>query len=46
MKWFECTGCQAEFRVVSDTDAPIDYCPYCGDIISSDDDEEDEPEEE
>lgn len=43
MKWHNCSGCGAEFRVVSDTDEPVAYCPYCGDTVE-DEDEEDEDE--
>jgi len=42
MKWHNCDGCGTEFRVVSDTDLPIAYCPYCGDVVEEDDEEEDE----
>ena len=30
MTWHGCESCLAEFRVVSDFDDPIQYCPYCG----------------
>ena len=44
MKWIECGSCWAEFRVVSDTDESVAFCPYCGDSldIADDDDEEHE----
>jgi DNA-directed RNA polymerase subunit RPC12/RpoP len=42
MKWYECGSCLSEFRVVSDIDDPIAYCPFCGSEIedTQDDDEE------
>lgn len=43
MKWIECDGCTTEFRVVSDSDEAVSYCPYCGDSI---DEVEEDPEEE
>ena len=33
MKWHECTSCDAEFRVVSDSHDTIEFCPYCGEPI-------------
>lgn len=44
MKFIECSGCWAEFRVVSDTDEPVSYCPYCGAEIEHEDEELDEDE--
>jgi len=44
MKWYECGSCLSEFRVVSDIDDPIEYCPFCGSIVE--DKEEDEKDEE
>jgi hypothetical protein len=45
MKWHECGSCMAEFRVVSDTDEPIQFCPYCGcEVVDNKDDDEDEDE--
>jgi len=44
MKWYECGGCLSEFRVVSDSDEPIEYCPFCGSVIE--DKEEEDPDEE
>lgn len=40
--WLECQSCWADFRVVSDTDSAVAYCPYCGDEIVNDDDEEED----
>jgi DNA-directed RNA polymerase subunit RPC12/RpoP len=45
MKWHECGSCTAEFRVVSDTDEPIEFCPYCGYEIVDDVDEDEEEDE-
>lgn len=45
MKWVECQSCWAEFRVVSDSDEVVSYCPYCGaDIEHEDEDDEFEDE--
>ena len=38
--WVECEGCWAEFRVVSESFATVEYCPFCGDPASLKDDEE------
>ena len=46
MKWHECGSCMSEFRVVSDTDATVEFCPYCGcEVVSEDDEDLDEDEE-
>jgi rRNA maturation endonuclease Nob1 len=39
--WIECQSCWAEFRVVSDTDESVTFCPYCGGEIEHEDDEDD-----
>ena len=44
MKWYECGSCLSEFRVVSDNDDPIEYCPFCGYTIEDQDDEEEDEE--
>jgi predicted nucleic acid-binding Zn ribbon protein len=41
MKWHECDSCAAEFRVVSDTDEPVSYCPYCGAVVESTEEDDD-----
>ena len=42
--WIECDSCLAEYRIISDCDETITYCPYCGEIMDteSDEDEDDE----
>ena len=39
--WHTCTSCEAEFKVISDTDEMVEYCPYCSALIEicEDDDE-------
>ena len=43
--WIECGSCWAEFKVVSDTDEPLQYCPYCGEQLELTDEDEEEFEE-
>lgn len=44
--WLECESCGIEFRVVSDTDELVAFCPYCGsEVVATDEDEEAEFEE-
>lgn len=33
MKWIECNGCGEEFRVITDSGAHVEYCPFCGDDL-------------
>lgn len=40
MKWHNCKSCETEFRVVSDSDEHIDFCPFCGSTIEQDEEEE------
>lgn len=43
MKWIDCQSCLTEFRVVSETDELVAYCPYCGgEIEHEEEDEEDQ----
>ena len=42
MKWIECQSCLTEFRVVSDTDEIVTFCPYCGDSLDVESDEDDD----
>ncbi len=39
--WVECESCWTEFRVVSDTDELVAFCPYCGSEVESKDEDED-----
>lgn len=43
--WVECQSCWAEFKVVSDTDEPLGFCPFCGEVVEAEDDDEEEFEE-
>jgi Zn-finger nucleic acid-binding protein len=42
MKWYDCGSCLSEFRVVSESDEPIEYCPFCGSVIEDEDEEDEE----
>jgi rRNA maturation endonuclease Nob1 len=44
MKWIECQSCWTEFRVVSDTDEIVAFCPYCGCEVEHKDEDEEENE--
>lgn len=35
--WVECGSCQTEFKVISDNDDDVAFCPYCGADIELDD---------
>lgn len=28
--WLSCEACESEFKVFSDSDENISFCPYCG----------------
>jgi rRNA maturation endonuclease Nob1 len=43
--WIECQSCWAEFRVVSDTDEIVAFCPYCGCEVEHKDEEDEEENE-
>lgn len=43
--WVECASCLAEYRVISDTDALVSFCPYCGSEVEIIDEDEEEFEE-
>ena len=43
---FLCTECEAEFEIVHDESSPPEFCPFCGDKLSFEDDFEDEEWEE
>ena len=41
--WIECQSCWAEFKVVSDSDETVTFCPYCGgDVEDTEEDVEEE----
>jgi hypothetical protein len=40
MKWMECNSCGEEFRVITDSEVTVEYCPFCGDDIVQEDDED------
>lgn len=42
MEWLSCGACDAEFKVVSTSDEPVQWCPYCGTYIENDEDEADD----
>lgn len=42
MKWYQCQSCDNEFRVISESTAYIEYCPFCGADIEDIDDEDEE----
>ena len=47
MKWITCVNCDEEFRVITESLEPIQYCPLCGsDIYEDDEFDEDEDEDE
>lgn len=39
MKWFECSSCGEEFRVICDSGTLVEYCPFCSEPIEESDDE-------
>lgn len=45
-KWITCTSCDTEFRVVSESFYPIEYCPFCSETLESDDEDEEEEDSE
>ena len=41
--WLQCTACEEEFRVVTESNIDIKYCPFCGedvDIFEQSEDDE------
>lgn len=40
MKWYNCQSCGEEFRVITDSGAYVEYCPFCGADISEESDED------
>lgn len=39
-EWIVCQHCEAEFKVLSDVLAEIQYCPFCASEIEHDVDED------
>ena len=37
-----CDSCEVEFRVISDTFYPIEFCPFCASELPSDEDDDEE----
>lgn len=46
MKWITCNECEEEFRVITESLAPIGFCPLCGSELYDEDEEDDEDEDE
>lgn len=42
MDWVTCEVCDETFKVITDTDKAIEYCPYCGSDVEEPEIEEDE----
>jgi uncharacterized paraquat-inducible protein A len=44
MKFLECTSCETEFRIISDSHEQPCWCPFCGTELDNEEetDEEDE----
>lgn len=42
MKWFKCSSCEEEFRVISDNKEEVLYCPFCGHDGFEDDEDDSE----
>ena len=40
-KEFFCDDCEAEFKIISDNTDPVEYCPYCSNIIKNEEEEDD-----
>lgn len=41
--WLQCSSCEEEFRIVSDSGLAIEYCPFCGEefeVLQPDDEDE------
>jgi predicted RNA-binding Zn-ribbon protein involved in translation (DUF1610 family) len=41
--WLQCSSCEEEFRIVSDSGLAIGYCPFCGEefeVLEPDDEDE------
>jgi rRNA maturation endonuclease Nob1 len=42
--WHTCNSCETEFKVVSDSEDLIEYCPYCGSVVDDNVDEDEDME--
>jgi rRNA maturation endonuclease Nob1 len=42
MKWYECSECEEEFRVITESLEPIGFCPLCGADIEEPEAEDEE----
>lgn len=40
--WVECHGCGTEFKVISDSDESVAFCPYCGNDVEFEEDEDED----
>ena len=45
MKWYNCNDCDEEFRVITDSELTIEFCPFCGETVEAETDEEDSEDE-
>ena len=45
MKWITCDSCDEEFRVITESLEPVQYCPLCGSEIYEDQDEDEDEDE-
>jgi hypothetical protein len=41
MKWITCPDCEEEFRVITDSLDPVQFCPLCGGDLPEEDLDED-----
>lgn len=42
MKWHKCNSCDAEFRIISDTDELPEVCPFCATPLEDEEDEDED----
>jgi|APCry1669193128_1035447.scaffolds.fasta_scaffold06006_7 Zn-finger nucleic acid-binding protein len=38
--WVTCDNCEEEFRVINETLAEVEYCPFCGEMLDDSLDED------
>ena len=38
--WLNCEHCEEEFRVITESNLPIECCPFCGSQIEHEEDED------